>query len=59
MPKDSSSKLKQKLSQNLSTWQIQVMNMVMLPVWVAERIKQELIDNPALEEKHEVTQRMA
>lgn len=54
MPKDSSSKLKQKLSQNLSTWQIQVMNMVMLPhAELAERIKQELIDNPALEEGHE------
>ncbi|MDD7438021.1 MAG: RNA polymerase factor sigma-54 [Bacteroidales bacterium] len=43
--------LKQKLSQNLSTWQIQVMNMVMLPhAELAERIKQELIENPALEE---------
>lgn len=49
-----SSKLKQKLSQNLSTWQIQVMNMVMLPhVELAERVKQELIENPALEEGHE------
>ena len=49
-----SSKLKQKLSQNLSTWQIQVMNMVMLPhAELAERVKQELIENPALEEGHE------
>lgn len=46
-----SSQLKQKLSQNLSTWQIQVMNMVMLPhAELAERVKQELIENPALEE---------
>lgn len=46
-----SSKLKQKLAQNLSTWQIQVMNMVMLPhAELAERVKQELIENPALEE---------
>lgn len=49
-----SSKLKQKLAQNLSTWQIQVMNMVMLPhAELAERVKQELIENPALEEGHE------
>lgn len=49
-----SSKLKQKLSQNLSTWQIQVMNMVMLPhAELAERVKQEMIENPALEEGHE------
>ena len=49
-----SSKLKQKLSQNLSTWQIQVMNMVMLPhVELAERVKKEMIENPAIEEGHE------
>lgn len=49
-----SSKLKQKLAQNLSTWQIQVMNMVMLPhTELAERVKQELIENPALEEGHD------
>lgn len=49
--KGSNSQLKQKLSQNLSTWQIQVMNMVMLPhAELAERVKQELIENPALEE---------
>lgn len=49
-----SSKLKQKLTQNLSTWQIQVMNMVMLPhTELAERVKQELIENPALEEGHD------
>lgn len=49
--RESGSQLKQKLSQNLSTWQIQVMNMVMLPhAELAERVKQELIENPALEE---------
>ncbi|MBR8759988.1 RNA polymerase factor sigma-54 [Porphyromonas levii] len=49
--KGGSSQLKQKLSQNLSTWQIQVMNMVMLPhAELAEKVKQELIENPALEE---------
>lgn len=54
MSKEGSSKLKQKLSQNLSTWQIPVMNMVMLPhAELAERVKQELIENPALEEGHE------
>lgn len=49
--KGRSNQLKQKLSQHLSTWQIQVMNMVMLPhMELAERVKQELIENPALEE---------
>lgn len=51
MAKGSESKLTQKLSQNLSTWQIQLMQMVALPhAELAERIKQELIENPALEE---------
>lgn len=49
------SKLKQRLSQNLSTWQIQVMGMVALPhAELAERVKQELIENPALEEGKEI-----
>lgn len=53
MADKSNSSLKQKLSQNLSTWQIQVMNMVMLPqMELADRVKQELIENPALEEGH-------
>ncbi|MDO5017337.1 MAG: RNA polymerase factor sigma-54 [Porphyromonas sp.] len=53
MAKGTGGQLKQKLSQSLSTWQIQVMNMVMLPhAELAERVKQELIDNPALEEGH-------
>lgn len=54
MAKGGDSKLTQKLSQNLSTWQIQLMQMVALPqAELAERIKQELIENPALEEGKE------
>lgn len=54
MAKSGESRLTQKLSQNLSTWQIQLMQMVSLPhVELAERVKQELIENPALEEGRE------
>lgn len=54
MAKGSDHKLSQKLSQNLSTWQIQLMQLVTLPqAELAERIKQELIENPALEEGKE------
>lgn len=43
--------LKQKLSQRLSTRQVQLMQMLTLPVTELEqRIKEELEDNPALEE---------
>lgn len=46
--------LKQKLSQRLSTRQVQLMQMLTLPVTELEqRIKQELEDNPALEEGSE------
>lgn len=53
MAKEAQGRLRQKLSQNLSTWQIQLMQLVALPqAELAERVKQELIDNPALEEGH-------
>ena len=47
--------LKQKLSQRLSTRQVQLMQMLTLPVTELEqRIKEELEDNPALEEGMEL-----
>ena len=53
MAKEAQGRLRQKLGQNLSTWQIQLMQLVALPqAELAERVKQELIDNPALEEGH-------
>lgn len=56
MAKNTDHKLSQKLSQNLSTWQIQLMQLVTLPqAELAERIKQELIENPALEEGKEIS----
>ena len=52
---DGSAILKQKLGQKLSSRQIQLMNMIMLPVTELEqRIKHELEENPALEEGREV-----
>ncbi len=51
---DHSSTLKQKLGQRLTTRQIQLMQMIALPITELEqRIKEELEDNPALEEGRE------
>ena len=47
-------KLQQKLSQNISTKQIQFLNLLQIPITsLQERIQKELEDNPTLEENEE------
>ena len=47
-------KLQQKLSQNISTKQIQFLNLLQIPITsLQERIQKELEDNPTLEESEE------